>query len=118
MIARLRLDSARTHLLGGFVDSYIKLLEAERKKFEKQMKNLPSKEKEEVMEIVTSWEEKGKVELLSILLKEKVGRVNKTVLKQINKLSGKQLTEFAKALLNFKNEKDVENWLNKFRQNI
>nr|MBA3600686.1 DUF4351 domain-containing protein [Acidobacteriota bacterium] len=38
--------------------------------------------------------------------------------KQINKLSGKQLTEFAKALLNFKNEKDVENWLNKFRQNI
>jgi hypothetical protein len=82
------------------------------------MKNLPSKEKEEVMEIVTNWEEKGKVELLSILLKEKVGRVNKTVLKQINKLSGKQLTEFAKALLNFKNEKDVENWLNKFRQNI
>ena len=80
------------------------------------------------MEIVTSWEEKGieigeqrgkqlgKVELLTILLKEKVGRVNKTVQRQINKLSPEQLTDLAKALLNFKSEKDLENWLNKFAQ--
>ncbi len=118
MIARLKLDPARTHLLGGFVDSYIKLLDAERKKLEAEVKKLPPNEREEIMEIRTMWEEEGmqlgKVELLIILLKEKVGRVNKTVQQQINKLSTEQLTEFGKALLNFKSEKDVENWLNKF----
>lgn len=122
MIARLKLDSARTHLLGGFVDSYIKLLETERRKFEAEMQKLPSKEREGVMEIMTSWKEEGieigeqlgKIELLTILLKEKVGKVNKTVQQQINKLSTEQLTEFAKALLNFKSEKDVENWFSKF----
>ena len=118
MIARLKLDPARAQLLSGFVDSYIRLLEAERKKLETEMQKLPSKEKEEVMEIMTSWKEEGvqmgKVELLNILLKEKIGRVNKNVQKQINKLSTEQLTEFGKALFNFESEKDVETWLNKF----
>jgi len=118
MIARLKLDPARAQLLSGFVDSYISLLEAERKKLETEMQKLPSKEKEEVMEIMTSWKEEGvqmgKVELLNILLKEKIGRVNKNVQKQINKLSTEQLTEFGKALFNFESEKDVETWLNKF----
>ena len=85
------------------------------------MKKLPTKEREEIMEIRTTWEEEGlqqglqlgKVELLIILLKEKVGKVNKNVRQQINKLSTEQLTEFGKALLNFKSEKDVESWLKK-----
>ncbi len=122
MIARLKLDPARAQLLSGFVDSYIRLLEAERITLEAQLKQLPTKEKEEIMEITTSWEEVGlkkgeqlgKVEILIVLLKEKVGKVNKSIQQQINKLSTEQLTEFGIALLKFKSEKDVENWLNKF----
>ncbi len=122
MIARLKLDPARTHLLGGFVDSYLRLLAEERKKLEAEMQKLPPKEKEKIMEITTSWEEVGlkrgeqlgKVELLIVLLNEKVGKVNKSIRQRINKLSTEQLTEFGIALLNFKSEEDVENWLNKF----
>ena len=129
MIARLKLDSARAHLLSGFVDSYIRLLEAERKTLETEMQKLPSKEREEVMEIMTSWKEEGieigmgrgvqlgKVELIMDLLNERIGRINKNLQRQISKLSVEQLTEFGKALFNFKSTKDVELWLNRISQN-
>lgn len=129
MIARLKLDVARAHLLSGFVDSYIRLLEAERKTLETEMQKLPSKEREEVMEIMTSWKEEGieigmgrgvqlgKVELIMDLLNERVGRINKNLQRQISKLSVEQLTEFGKALFNFKSTKDVELWLNRVSKN-
>lgn len=84
MIARLKLDTARTQLLGGFVDSYLKLLAEERKKLEAEMKKLPTKEREEIMEITTSWEEAGlkrglqrETELVLRLLKKKFGDCKK-----------------------------------------
>jgi Domain of unknown function (DUF4351)/Putative transposase, YhgA-like len=111
MIARLKIDAARTHLLSGFVDSYLTLLAQERQKLESELKKLPNQEREEVMEITTSWKEEGKIEILCVLLKAKFGDVNKTIQNQLKKLSTEQITEFSKAFLNFTSEKDAEFWL-------
>lgn len=128
MIARLKLDPARTHLLGGFVDSYIKLLEAERRKFDAEMQNLPSKEREEVMEIVTSWEEIGfqkgmqqgmqrEAELVLRQIKKKFGKLKKADEEQILALPIEKIEELGEALLDFKNADDLHLWLNQVSQN-
>ena len=128
MIARLKLDAARTHLLGGFVDSYLELLAEERKKLEAEVKKLPFREKEEIMEITTSWQREGRkegrkeglqqglrreTELVLRLLKKKIGNLNKIKEQQIFSLPIEQIEELGEALLDFKDEKDVESWLTK-----
>ena len=123
MIARLKLDSARTHLLGGFVDMYLKLLEKERKKFERELQKLPMQEREEVMELRTTWEEdgikigfqKGKQEGLTTiilrLLKKRFGTIDEPTESKLSKLSVKKLEELSESLLDFKDINDVKIWL-------
>lgn len=59
MIARLRLDPARTKLLSGFIDTYLQLRAEEQEKLCAQVKELPHKEEEKIMEIMTSWKREG-----------------------------------------------------------
>jgi predicted transposase YdaD len=59
LLVTFKLDKAKTKLISGFVDTYIKLAGQEQERFEKQVKTLALEEKEEVMEIVTSWMEEG-----------------------------------------------------------
>lgn len=128
MIARLKLDPARTQLLGGFVDSYLRLLEEERKKLATEMQKLPSKEKEEVMEMMTSWKEEGieiglqqglqrETELVLRLIKKKFGNLKKTREKQILSLPIEKVEELCEALFDFKNTDDLQMWLNRVSQN-
>ncbi len=128
MIARLKLDPARTQLLGGFVDSYLRLLEKERKKLETEMRKLPSKEKEEVMEIMTSWKEEGieigvkqglrrETELVLRLIRKKFGNLNKSREKQILSLPIEKVEELGEALFDFKDADDLQIWLNRVSQN-
>ena len=136
MIARLKLDPARTQLLGGFVDSYIRLLEAERKKLEAEMQKLPLKERKGVMEIITSWEKEGlkkgvqqglqqglqqallrETELVLRLIKKKFGNLKKIREKQILSLPIEKIEELGEALLDFKDAGDLRMWLNRVSQN-
>jgi hypothetical protein len=127
MIARLKLDSARTHLLGGFVDSYIKLLEKERKELNAELKKLPKREREEVMEITTSWEEigiqKGKQigmqigmqresELVLRQIQRKFGKIANSDKKQILALPIEKIEELGELLFDFQNFDELQNWLN------
>jgi hypothetical protein len=124
MIARLKLNPARAQLLSGFVDSYIRLLEAERKKLETEMQKLPSKEKEEVMEIMTSWkeegieiglqigEQKGSTKILLRQLNKRLGKLDGTIESMISKLSSEKLEELSDSLFDFKDIKDLRLWLN------
>jgi len=59
LLVKLKLDRARMKLISGFVDSYLKLDGEERAEFDAGVKSLRFEEKEEVMEIVTSWMEEG-----------------------------------------------------------
>lgn len=59
MIVTLRLDTARIHLLSGFVDSYLRLNMAEQQVFASGLQQLKPQEEKRVLRIVTSWMEEG-----------------------------------------------------------
>jgi predicted transposase/invertase (TIGR01784 family) len=60
MLLRLELDPARLTLLTGFFDTYLRLNEAEEQKVIEEVKAMSAKEGEKVMEIINSYERKGR----------------------------------------------------------
>jgi hypothetical protein len=61
LMVTLRLDRARMRLIAGFVDTYLRLNQAEEERFHREMAGAKwsAKEKQAVVEIVTSWEQRG-----------------------------------------------------------
>jgi predicted transposase YdaD len=59
LLATLRLDPARTRLISGFVDTYLRLNPQEEQVFQGELGKLEAVEQERVMQIVTSWMEQG-----------------------------------------------------------
>ena len=59
LLATLQLDPARTRLLSGFVDTYLRLNQQEEDVFQAEVGKLEESERESVMQIVTSWMEQG-----------------------------------------------------------
>lgn len=62
ILVTLKLDPARKSLISTFIDAYLRLNEEESRRFQEaieQTELMPS-EKEEIVEYVTSWEEKGR----------------------------------------------------------
>ncbi|MBS1826004.1 MAG: Rpn family recombination-promoting nuclease/putative transposase [Acidobacteria bacterium] len=61
LLLTLRLDPARMRLIGTFVDSYLRLNESEERLFARKLEQVrwKPKEKEAIVEYVTSWEERG-----------------------------------------------------------
>lgn len=59
LLATLQLDPARTRLISGFVDTYLQLNQQEESMFQEELDKLEIREREDVMEIVTSWMEQG-----------------------------------------------------------
>ncbi|RCJ39081.1 flagellar assembly protein H [Nostoc minutum NIES-26] len=74
LLATLRLDPARMQLISGFVDTYLRLDDTEKQVFQATISTMGLDEQEEVMEIVTSWQEEGaqkaKEEIALNLLRE------------------------------------------------
>jgi hypothetical protein len=59
LIVTLRLDAARSHLIAGFVRSYLKLTREERVFFDREMQGMPAQEREEMITISDEWTELG-----------------------------------------------------------
>ncbi len=62
MLARMQLDPARTELLGGFFESYLKLNPEEEAALHRELAQIDRREVEAIMQITTSWHEKGRAE--------------------------------------------------------
>lgn len=62
MLIRLNVDEAKQRLLIGFFETYVKLTEQEEKQFQNEVKKMGGKEGEQVMELIISYEQKGKIE--------------------------------------------------------
>ncbi len=62
MLARMKLDPARMELLAGFFETYLKLNREEEEQFSRELGRLDSKEVDVIMQITTSWHEKGRME--------------------------------------------------------
>jgi len=117
LLATLKLDPARTKLIGGFVDSYLKLSAAEMKQFERTIGTFMPTERSDTMEIVTSWELKGitqgKETLVARQLRRRVGPVPDTLTARLDTLTPDQLDDLGEALLDFQTPSDLQQWLSR-----
>ena len=123
MIARLKLDPARTRLLTGFVDTYLQLSESENERFSRELKKLPEGERETVMELTTSWKEEGiqiglqrgrqegECTIVLCLLRRRCGNLSARAEAQVRKLSLPQLERLSDDLLDFQKASDLTAWL-------
>jgi predicted transposase YdaD len=129
LLATLKLNPAKMQLIAGFVDTYLRLIPEEENWVREEIKKFDSVSKEVVMEIVTSWEERGKEiglqqglqqgsqqEALAIslrLLRHKIGELSPESEMRIRNLSVAQLEDLSLALLEFNDASDLAAWLDK-----
>jgi predicted transposase/invertase (TIGR01784 family) len=131
LLATLRLDPARTQLISGFVDTYLRLSVQEEQVFQESVGTLEGTEREGIMQIVTSWMEQGIAEgraegeqigerrgrtegeraLILRMLNRRIGGVSLNLQSQIQSLSLTQLEALGEALLDFSQPNDLVEWL-------
>ena len=131
LLASLRLDPARTTLIGGFIESYLKLTAEEMKQYERVLSGFSPAEKEQTMAVMTYWEQKGlqegrqeglqegrqegltqgKEALVERLLRRRLGAVSVEVSARLARLSPDELDDLGEALLDFSSQADLEQWL-------
>ncbi|MEA5569254.1 hypothetical protein [Anabaena sp. UHCC 0399] len=70
LLATLKLDPARMQLISGFVDTYLRLDDTEKQVFQAAISTMGLDEQEEIMEIVTSWQEETLEKVALNLLRE------------------------------------------------
>lgn len=127
LLVGARLSGAQRRLLSQFVDVYLRLQGAEEQAFQAEVATFATPEREAVMEIVTSWEQKGRAEgllegrvegriegqrsLLARQLSHKLGALSDEVQAQLTTLSSTQLIALGEALLDFTTLADLKTWL-------
>ncbi|MBD2504041.1 DUF4351 domain-containing protein [Anabaena azotica] len=112
LLATLRLNPAKMKLISGFVDTYLQLNAAEQEIFQSEIAQFEPVKQEVVMEIVTSWQLQGRLEIVMRQLNRKVGAVTPELEARIQQLSPTQVEDLADALLDFTNVGDLVTWLN------
>ncbi len=142
LLATLKLDPARSRLIGGFIETYLQLSAAEMKQYEREFAKLAPEEQEATMELMNSWERKGreagfqealelidssvkkgrqegkqegKEELVVHQIRHRFGTVAGPVVERLERLSSEQIDALAVALLDFKTPADLEVWLSRNR---
>ena len=122
LLATLRLDPARTRLISGFVDTYLRLTGDEQKLFEAEVRQVPDEERGKVMELTTSWKEEGieqgreegrqaTARLIQGLLGRRLGQMPPPIQDRVRSLSQTDLEALAEALLDFQTQLDLDRWL-------
>jgi predicted transposase/invertase (TIGR01784 family) len=123
LLATLRLDPARSQLISGFVDTYLKLNVQEEQAFQVEIGTLEGTEREDIMQIVTSWMEQGIAQgrtegrtegERSLVLRQlirKLGTLPSSVEAQVQALDLPQLEILGEALLDFAHLSDLTDWL-------
>ncbi|THD16066.1 transposase, partial [Anoxybacillus ayderensis] len=59
MLVRLELDEAKQRLLFGFFETYVKLSDEEERRLRSEVNEMETKEKDKVMELIISYEQKA-----------------------------------------------------------
>lgn len=123
LLATLRLDPARTRLISGFVDTYLRLNAQEDQVFQSEIGRLETRERQEVMEIVTSWMEPGIEQGIeqgidrgtrSLVLQQLTtlfGELPEPLRTRISELPSDRIQSLSLALLRFQTIDDLEQWL-------
>ena len=123
LLTKFELDPARRELLSGFIDAYLELTIDEEHVFLAELENIEPEQRERVMEIVTSWMEKGIEQGIKLgeqnkarslvlrMLGKRFGPLEPQTEARIAELPVEQLEELAEALLDFSASSDLTGWL-------
>ena len=127
LLVTLKLDPAKMQLISGFVDSYLNLSSQEESIFQSEISTIDLEEREQIMQITTSWKEEGRVEGLTQgltqgrvegqsntilrLLNRKLGNLSEEIATRIKSLEPNQLDTLTEDLLDFQAFEDLERWL-------
>lgn len=127
MLVNMELDPARMMLLTGFFETYLRLNETEERMLEKEIGKIDQKEADKMIELTTSWEEKGKTKgriegkiegklegqatILIKLLKKKFGNIPADIDAQVKTLSEAKLQHLAEAIFDLETIDDVRIFL-------
>jgi Domain of unknown function (DUF4351) len=118
LLVTLKLDPAKMQLISGFVDTYLNLDRDEETLFQSQLSTMELQEQEQIMQITTSWEQKGRIEeKLAITLRQlnrKLGNLPEESVTQIKSLEPFQLDALTEDLLDFQSFDDLNRWLSNF----
>jgi hypothetical protein len=119
LLTTLKLDPAKMQLISGFIDNYLRLNETEETIFQTQLSTMELKQQEEIMELTTSWSEKGlqqglqqgKASTVLRLLNRRLGSLSPEITSQISALESDKLDELTEALLDFQTPNELIEWL-------
>jgi Domain of unknown function (DUF4351) len=113
LLVTLKLDPAKTRLISKFVDTYLRLNDGEEKTFQTELDKISTTQKEAIMQVTTSWEEKGQRSLILRQLNRRVGSLPDGIRAQVQvqALALNQLEALSEALLDFNSLNDLSNWL-------
>ncbi len=110
-------------LISGFVNTYLNLNPQEESIFQSELSTMKLQEQEQIMELTTSWEQKGitkgRVEgiqegqsnTILKLLNRKLGTLDNAIAEQIKSLNPEQLDSLTEDLLDFQSLDDLQTWL-------
>jgi len=98
LLTTLRLDPARMQMISGFVDTYLRLDTKEEQMFQSTIDTMELTQQEEVMEIMTSWEERKSEKIAVNLLREgmtveAIVRVTELTLERVQHLQAQLQSE-------------------------
>jgi hypothetical protein len=115
LLATLKLDPARSRLIGAFIDTYLNLTADEMKRYERAFARLTPEEKEATMDMVSRWEEKviqkGMEHVVLRLLRRRVGDLPAEIERHIHGLTPDQIDALTDTLLDIQSVDQVAAWL-------
>ncbi len=125
LLATLKLDAARQTVVSNFIDTYLKLNDAEELIFKREVERMGLLEREQVLDLLSDAGQKqqtleagAKKEALSLvlrLLKRRISTLSPDLEERVKGLPVNQIEDLGEALLDFGNEEDLKNWLNQPR---
>ncbi|MDP5338832.1 MAG: DUF4351 domain-containing protein [Nodularia sp. (in: cyanobacteria)] len=119
MLVTLQLNPAKIELISGFIDTYLKLNPTEEQELNSELHQANLIEEEKIMEIVTSWMEKGieqgEQKIVKRQLKRRFNDITPAIESRINELSSPQIESLADAIFDLQTLDDLINWLEQQR---
>jgi predicted transposase YdaD len=118
LLVTLKLNPAKMQLISGFIDTYLRLNKIEEEKFQTEVGTLIKEEKEEVMQIVTSWMEEGiergierEKNLIIRQINRKFGQIDLELETKIRSLNIEIIEALGEAIFDLDDVEDLRNWL-------
>ncbi|MFM7405546.1 MAG: Rpn family recombination-promoting nuclease/putative transposase [Cuspidothrix sp.] len=122
LLVTLKLNPVKMQLISGFIDTYLRLNKIEEEKFKTEIGTLVKEEKEEVMQIVTSWMEEGiergiergidrEKNLIIRQINRKFGQIDRELETELRSLNIEIIEALGEAIFDLDTVEDLKTWL-------